>query len=89
MTITLDLSSELERKLASEAHRQGLSLQQYALQLLAQPSDLPAAHEPIRTGAELVAYWEREGLIGTRTDIADPAAYARELRTQAETRTRD
>lgn len=89
MTITLDLSTDLERKLVSEAHRQGLSLQQYALQLLAQQDDLPQAHEPIRTGAELVDYWEREGLIGTRTDITDPATYARELRKQSETRARE
>jgi hypothetical protein len=37
-------------------------------------------------GAELVAYWERHGLIGTRPDITDSLAHARELRRQAERR---
>lgn len=89
MTITLDLSTELERKLAWEAGRQGLSVEQYALQLLAEPKGALQTQEPIRTGAELVAYWEREGLVGTRPDISDPAAYARDLRQQAETRVRN
>ena len=37
-------------------------------------------------GAELVAYWKKKGLIGTRPDITDSVAYARALRRQAETR---
>jgi len=37
-------------------------------------------------GAELVAYWEKKGLMGTRPDITDSVAYARALRRQAETR---
>ena len=41
-----------------------------------------------QTGAELVAYWEAEGLLGTRPDIEDSQDYARELRRQAETRKR-
>jgi len=42
-------------------------------------------------GAELVAYWEREGLIGVwndRAEIIDSPAYARELRQKAERRQR-
>lgn len=38
------------------------------------------------TGAELVAYWERHGLIGTRPDIKDSVDYVREMRRKAETR---
>lgn len=41
-----------------------------------------------RTGAELVDYWQAEGLIGTRPDIADSQAFAREVRKQAEKRER-
>ena len=37
-------------------------------------------------GADLVAYWEKKGLIGTRPDIVDSVAHARRLRHQAETR---
>jgi hypothetical protein len=45
-----------------------------------------AAWQHFQTGADLVALWEREGIIGSRTDIADPAAYARQLRTDATSR---
>ena len=51
--------------------------------------DSPQARAPT-TGAELVAYWEAEGVIGAwadRTDIIDSASYARELRRRAKTRT--
>jgi predicted DNA-binding antitoxin AbrB/MazE fold protein len=37
-------------------------------------------------GAELVAYWKKKGVIGTRPDITDSVAHARALRRQAETR---
>jgi hypothetical protein len=37
-------------------------------------------------GAELVAYWERHGLIGSRPDIPDTLEYVREMRRKAETR---
>jgi hypothetical protein len=37
-------------------------------------------------GAELVAYWERHGLIGTRPDIKDSLEHAREIRRKAERR---
>ena len=37
-------------------------------------------------GAELVAWWQKKGVIGTRPEIADSTAYARTLRRQAETR---
>jgi predicted DNA-binding antitoxin AbrB/MazE fold protein len=39
-------------------------------------------------GAELVAYWEQKGVIGTRPDITDSVAHAHALRRQAETRHR-
>lgn len=37
-------------------------------------------------GTDLVTYWRRENLIGTRPEIADSPAYARRLREQAERR---
>jgi hypothetical protein len=85
MTITLDLPEELERELEAEAARQGLPVDQYALRVLAKQR-----HSPNRpqTGAELVDYWRREGLIGYRSDIADSASHARRLRREAEGRTR-
>jgi len=41
-----------------------------------------------RTGAELLAYWQGEGLVGTRPDISDGPAHARHLREQAQRRGR-
>ena len=85
MSLVLELPAELESELAAEASRLGLSLPQYVLRLLAAgraPSPLP------RTGAELLAYWQGEGLIGTRPEIADSSAHARALREQAQRRAR-
>jgi hypothetical protein len=82
----LDLPQELESELATEATHLGLSLTEYVLRLLSTRSlvgRLPA------TGAELVAYWQHEGVIGTRPDITDSQAHARQIRHQAERRRRE
>ena len=86
MTLTLNLPHELERRLSSEADRLGLAVDQYALRLLGAE---PATGDKPRTGADLVAFWQREGVIGSRQDVEDSQAYARELRRRAETRSRD
>ncbi len=83
MNLVLDLPPELESELAADAARLGLPLSEYVLRLLAggrAPSPTP------RSGAELVAYWQGEGLIGTRPEINDSAAHARSLREQAQRR---
>jgi hypothetical protein len=41
-----------------------------------------------RNGAELLTYWQNEGLIGTRPDIVDASEHARALRQRAEHRER-
>lgn len=85
MTVNLDLPEKLIEELSAEASRLGLPLSEYASHLLSlgrKQSTSP------KTGAELVAYWQREGLLGTRPDIGDSAEYARELRRQAENRNR-
>ena len=43
---------------------------------------------PPKTGAELVAYWQSEGIINSRPDITDSQAYARKLRHEAQKRDR-
>ena len=83
MSITLELSEELESALATEAARRGLSLSEYTAELLSTRT-LPASVPT--TGAELVDYWKREGVIGTRPNISDSAAHARQLRHSAERR---
>ena len=86
MPLTLELPPELENELSAEASRLGLSLPEYVLRVLA-GGRLPGAVP--RTGAELVDYWRSEGLIGTRTDVADSSAHARKLRESAERRVRE
>ncbi len=80
MNVTLELPDDLERGLSAEAARRGVPLAEYAVQLLT--TAMPAS-PPITDGASLVAYWEREGLIGWRPDITDPAEYSRRLREEA------
>jgi hypothetical protein len=86
MSITLDLPQELESELATEATQMGLSLAEYVLRLLSTRS---VAGPLPTTGAELVAYWQREGVIGMRPDITDSEAHARQIRHQAERRRRE
>jgi hypothetical protein len=83
MTLTLDLPKELVKELSVEADRLGLSLSEYALRIL---TAVRSQEAPPKTGADLVAYWQAEGLIGTRPEIADSQAYAREIRRAAEKR---
>ena len=77
MSLTIDLPPDLEAELTAEAARLHMPLPEYVVFAVAfgrPPNPLP------RTGAEMVAYWEREGLLGTRTDIKDPVEDVRALR---------
>ena len=85
MTLTLELPETLKNKLTTEAARAGLPVEQYALRLLG--SEPPAERKPTN-GAELVSYWQREGVIGSRPDIEDSQAHARKIRRRAESRQR-
>lgn len=86
MTITLNLPADLEQELSAAAARLGIPLSEYALRVLAENRALITGSEAPLTGAELVAYWEREGLIGSRPDVEDPVDFARALREQAQNR---
>jgi hypothetical protein len=85
MSLVLDLPADLETELAAEAARFGLPLSEYVLRLLAGGRTMNPAP---RTGAELLAYWQGESLIGTRPEIVDSPAHARALREQAQRRAR-
>jgi hypothetical protein len=85
MSLVLELPPELETELAAEAARLGLPLSEYALRVLAGGRNLGP---PLRNGAELVAYWQTEALVGTRPDVPDSVAHARDLREQAQRRAR-
>jgi hypothetical protein len=85
MTVTLHLPPELESKLAAEATRQGLPLADYMLRVLSNGGQTESS---IHTGAELVDYWQKSGVVGARSDIRDSQQYARDLRAIAERRER-
>ncbi|MBN3906400.1 MAG: hypothetical protein HWQ35_07535 [Nostoc sp. NMS1] len=86
MSINLDLPPELENELFTEASRLNLPISEYILRILSVRQVLA---NPPRTGAELVAYWQSEGVINSRPDITDSQAYARKLRQEAQTRERE
>jgi hypothetical protein len=83
MILTLDLPPKLVDQLATEAARLGLSLSDYVARLLSRDR---IAGTVLKTGADLVAYWQEEGLVGTRAEITDSQACARELRRDGERR---
>ncbi len=39
-----------------------------------------------KTGKDLIAYWQKEGLVNCRSDIQDSQEYARKIRYEAEHR---
>ena len=84
MTLTIEVPELLESDLVAGAEDAGLPLADFALRLMAM-SLIPDRPKP-STGAELVDYWRREGLIGTHPEITDSQAYARALRARAEAR---
>ncbi len=99
MTLTLELTPEQEQHIEAEARRRNMDAASYAKSLLfeediaeGEEQTLPPAGPlpPTNgTGADLVAYWEREGLIGTRPDIKDSLEHARAIRRKAERRIRE
>ncbi len=83
MNICVDLPSELENELATEAARLNLPLPAYILRIL---STRQVLSNSSKAGAELVAYWQSEGVIHSRPDITASQAHARCLHHEAETR---
>jgi hypothetical protein len=83
MSYNLSIPDDLAGVLTGVASNLGMSMPDYALQVL---SSVNQPTSSIKTGAELVAYWESAGVIGSRPDITDSQAYARKLREQAQRR---
>lgn len=92
MTLKLALTPEMEDTLRAEAARRGLPVEAYALEALVMGMSAGAGDQSEdslpQTGAEALAYWKREGMLGLFADRPDTPEFARELRRQAETRTR-
>lgn len=87
MNLILDLPQDLEHQLAKEATQLGLSLPEYALRLLSSENARRGTGQ-VKTGAELVDWWQRERVIGSRRDITDSSGHARRIRQKAEQRNR-
>jgi hypothetical protein len=85
--ITIDLPADLADQLTREAAEAGLPLPEHAIHLLANRSATITQVPPL-TGTELIEYWNSEGVIGSRSDIDDPGAFSRRLRTLNENRVR-
>lgn len=84
MSITLDIPQELEHKLLKKARSRGVTLSEYVVQILT--SETVTSNVAIKTGTDLVAYWQNHNLIGTRPDISDSQNHARDIRARAEKR---
>lgn len=83
MSLVLKLPQELATALTAEPAKLGLPLEEYALRLLVRGHGQSPV---VSKGGELVAYWQSEGVIGTRSVEVDSPAYARQLREQAQRR---
>jgi hypothetical protein len=86
MSITLDLPDELVSGLTDEAQRLGLTFGEYIVRLLATGR---ASGRLPTTGADLVTFWQEQGIVGSRPDISDSLNHARQVRDQAALRFRD
>jgi hypothetical protein len=89
MSIVVNLPAELEKTIAAEAAKAGMTVSDYVASRLAQGITTNGSHVSKRrlTGPELVQRWKELGLIGHRTDITDPEAHSRRLREAAQRRT--
>jgi hypothetical protein len=85
MTITLELTPAEASALTRKSKERGQPLPEY---IQARVKEL-ATEELQPIGAQIVAEWEREGVIGYRTDISDSQVHARKIREKAQTRARE
>jgi len=83
MSIVLDLPQKLVKELNSEAARQNQDLNEYLTQLIQR-----GRTARFSSTADILKYWEKEGLIGTRPAGTNSQKVARRLRKQANTRDR-
>ncbi|MEW6127349.1 MAG: hypothetical protein AB1757_09940 [Acidobacteriota bacterium] len=84
-SITINLPADIEKEMAEEVAKIGLSLSEFIVQKL---QARRIAKPSVKTDAALVNYWRLEGLIGTRSDITDSQKQARTIREEVEKRLR-
>lgn len=88
MSIVVNLPTELERTIAAEAAKAGMTVSDYVADQLAKAAGGASASETKQrlSGAALVQRWKELGLIGYRSDITEPEAHSRRLREEAQQR---
>lgn len=95
MSIIVNLPAELEKTIAAEAAKAGMTVSDYVAGRLDQGTTTNGSRgsngsrgtKRRLTGPEMVQRWKELGLIGYRTDITDPEAHSRRLREAAQRRT--
>jgi len=83
MTLTLDITPELQAELARQAAIRGLGIDAYAASLLEEAAHRPAGPEPARAPAEVVEACERLKTFGKRHGLSLGGMSLRELRHEA------
>jgi hypothetical protein len=88
MSIVINLPDELERTLAAEAAKAGMTMSDYVADRLSKTAGGTAVGETKErlTGAARVQRWRELGLIGYRSDITDLETHSRRLREEAQRR---
>ncbi len=88
MVLTIELSEEVERSLLARAEREGKSVEGLSVEILkgSVSRETVAAEFRNMSPAQIMDYWEREGLVGWRDDVEDSAVLAREIRDKAQRR---
>ncbi|MCX6381843.1 MAG: hypothetical protein NT023_20600 [Armatimonadetes bacterium] len=79
MTITIELQPEQQERIATEARKRRLSVEEYLSRAIAGEFPIPP---PKRTPAEAIDAWEQEGIVPIWNDRPeDSPELARKLRT--------
>lgn len=90
MSMTIDLPPYVETYLREEAAKQETPVEEYTAHLVEDlvPKPLPPSPMPeLKTGADVVAYWQKEGVIGMwadRKDMEDSTEYVNRLKRRIE-----
>jgi hypothetical protein len=86
MTIILDLPASVEDALTQEADRRGITPQSLVLDDLQRlyPSRKAGSAAQQKTGADIIAIWEKEGAFLAREDLPDSPELARQIREKAQ-----
>jgi hypothetical protein len=86
MSVVLNLPKRLEKQLHQEAASQEQPLEEYLLNLIHQARQPKAP--AFQSTSDVLAYWQSEGVIGSKPVKTNSQKLARQLRNQVENRKR-